>query len=315
MSPRRPLLSFVIAITLAAHTIAAGAQRPARTGGSSGERSAIVVAGQRRTFLVRTPAAAPAPGAKRPLVIVLHGGGGNALNAEQMSGFTALVEREGLIVVYAEGTGRRATRLLTWNAQHCCGPAMERDVDDVRFLDAMLDTLMARHPIDPRRVYVTGMSNGAMMTHQVGIALSHRIAAIAPVVGALFGDEALPRNPVPAIIFNGMKDVSVPFAGGLSGGVGRRTWDGTPTLPAMEQGRFWARANGCDVTPATERRGSVVLTRYRCPQGNEVELYALTEGGHAWPGGRAGSRRGDRPPTDVIATEVMWTFFKAHVRN
>jgi len=318
MALRPPFLAFVIAITLAAHTVAACAQRPARGSGTASrdtDRSAIVVAGQRRTFVVRHPSAAPAPGATRPLVIVLHGGGGNALNAEQMSGFTALVEREGLIVVYAEGTGRRPTRLLTWNAQHCCGPAMERDVDDVRFLDAMLDTLIASYPVDPKRIYVTGMSNGAMMTHQVGIALSHRIAAIAPVVGTLFGDEARPTHAVPAIIFNGMKDASVPFAGGLSGGVARRSWDGTPAMPAAEQGRFWARANGCDATPVTETRGTVVHTRYRCPAGREVELYALTDGGHAWPGGRAGSRRGDQPPTAVNATAVMWAFFKAHARN
>ena len=319
MSPSPFFRSLVIAVTLAAHTVAAGAQRPAQArrglGDRSADRSAIVVAGLRRTFVVRTPAAAPAPGTKRPLVVVLHGGGGNALNAEQMSGFTALVEREGIIVVYAEGTGRRATRLLTWNARHCCGPAMERTVDDVGFLNAMLDTLSARYPIDPRRVYFTGMSNGAMMTHQAGIALSHRIAAIAPVVGTLFGDEPLPRNPVPAIIFNGMKDRSVPYEGGLSGGAGRRSWDGTPARPAAEQGRFWARANGCDATPVTETRGTVVHTRYRCPTGREVELYALTDGGHAWPGGRAGSRRGDQPPQGLIATEVMWAFFKAHARN
>lgn len=317
MSPRQLFLPLVIAVTLAAHTVAAHAQRPSRTraGDRTPDRTAIVVAGQRRTFVVRSPAAAPAPGTKRPLVIMLHGGGGNAPNAEQMSGFTALVEREGIIVVYPEGTGRRPDRLLTWNARHCCGPAMEREVDDVRFISAMLDTLIAKYPVDPRRIYVTGMSNGAMMTHRVGIALSHRIAAIAPVVGTIFGDEPRPANAVPAIIFNGMKDASVPFAGGPSGGAGRRSWDGTPAAPAAAQGAFWARANGCDATPAVETRGTVVHTRYRCPAGREVELYAITDGGHAWPGGRAGSRRGNQPSTAMNATDVMWAFFKAHARN
>jgi len=315
MLKRALLPSLVIIITLGAHTVAAEAQRSTVNARGGEARSAIVVAGQRRTFVVRAPANAPAPGTKRPLVIMLHGGGGNASNAEQMSGFTALVEREGLVVVYPEGTGRRPDRLLTWNAQHCCGPAMQRDVDDVRFIDALLDTVIARYAVDPRRVYVTGMSNGAMMTHQVGIALSHRIAAIAPVVGALFGDEAPPAHPVPAIIFNGMQDASVPYAGGMSGGIGRRSWDGTPALPSVEQGRFWARANGCEASPVTETRGTVVHTRYRCPAGRSVELYALTDGGHAWPGGRAGSRRGDQPPAAVNATEVMWAFFKAHARN
>ncbi len=246
------------------------------------------------------------------MVVVLHGGGGNALISEQMSGFTALVEREGILVVYPEGTGRNPTRLLTWNAGHCCGRAMEREVDDVKFINAVIDTLIARHAADPARIYVTGMSNGGMMSHRLGIALAPRIAAIAPVAGTLFGDEPRPSRPVPAVMFNGMQDASVPFAGGPPGGRARRAWDGTPAQSAAEQGRFWARANECDATPVIETRGTVVHTRYRCPVGREVELYAITDGGHSWPGGKAGTRRGDRPPTSLNATDVMWAFFKAH---
>lgn len=306
----------VILVTLVVHSVAAQAQRPVRGRAErGGERTVIAVAGTERHAVIRAPRETPRGGAKRPLVIVLHGGGGNAANAEQMTGFTALVEREGIVVAYAEGSGRRRSRLLTWNANHCCGNAMTSDVDDVRFLGALMDTLIARYAVDERRIYITGMSNGAMMTHQAGIALSHRVAAIAPVVGALFGDERRPANAVSAVIFNGMRDESVPFAGGPPGGIARRSWDGTPVRPAQAQGTFWAIANGCEERPAVDTSGTVVHTVYRCPAGRAVELYALTDGGHAWPGGRAGSRRGDRPDTSLNATEVMWRFFKAHARN
>ena len=310
MLARLTPLALVTLVTFAAHTTAAHAQRLGRTP----ERQSISVAGQERTFVIRTPRDAPARGAKRPLVLALHGGGGNGLISEKMTGFTALVEREGIIVVYPEGTGRNPTRLLTWNAKHCCARAMEQNVDDVRFISTLLDTLIARYPVDPARIYITGMSNGAMMTHRLGIALARRVAAIAPVVGTLFGDEVRPAFPVPAIIFNGMADKSVPYAGGTSGGPARRAWQ-SDARPAREQGTFWAATNGCDATPTSTTRGTIVHTVYRCPAGREVELYALTDGGHAWPGGQSGSRRGDAPSPELNATDVMWTFFKAHARN
>ena len=93
-----------------------------------------------------------------------------------MTGFTAKGQREGFIVVYPQGTGRRESLLLTWNAGHCCGYAMEQRVDDVGFIRVLLDTLLAQLPDRSARIYVTGMSNGGMMAHRLGIRTvrSHR---------------------------------------------------------------------------------------------------------------------------------------------
>jgi polyhydroxybutyrate depolymerase len=262
-----------------------------------------------RTYIVRAPRAQP-NGTALPVVLVLHGGGGNAANAEKMTGFTALVDRERVLVVYPEGTARRPrVPLRTWNAGHCCGSAMEDGVDDVGFIRALLDTLATRYPIDRARIYATGMSNGAMMSHRLGRELSHRIAAIAPVVGAVFGDEGAPATPVSALMINGLLDKSVPAEGGLTGGRAARAWDGTPTRPNIDQGTFWARGNGCQPTPVREERGSIVVWRYSCPEGRRVELLQLKDNGHAWPGGERGSRLGDRPSSAMNATEVIWAFF------
>ncbi|HEX4934505.1 MAG TPA: PHB depolymerase family esterase, partial [Gemmatimonadaceae bacterium] len=205
--------------------------------------------------------------------------------------------------------------MYTWNAGHCCGWAMERGVDDVGYVDALIDQLQRQYPVDPARIYVTGMSNGAMMAHRIGIALSHRIAAIAPVVGALFGDEPAPAHPVSAIVFNGMRDRSVPYDGGRGHGVGRRAWDGTPTTPATQQGAFWAAADRCAPTPRTEDLGQHLVTTYDCPARAGVVLYAMKDGGHAWPGGRKGTPAGDDPGSAVDATAVIWEFFAAHPKR
>jgi polyhydroxybutyrate depolymerase len=169
--------------------------------------------------------------------------------------------------------------------------------------------------VDPARVYATGMSNGAMMAHRLGIELPDRIAAIAPVVGALFGDERLPRLPVPALIINGALDRSVPVEGGPLEGRGPRGTADAPLKPAAYQGEFWSRANRCTGVPIEEQAGPAVRRwRHPCPSGQDVVRLLVLDGGHAWPGGRAGSRRGDRPSASIDATDVIWDFFRTKAR-
>jgi polyhydroxybutyrate depolymerase len=131
----------------------------------------------------------------------------------------------------------------------------------------------------------------------------------------VFGDESAPPSAVSAVIFNGLKDTSVPANGGLGNGVGRRAWDGVPPRPNVDQGAFWARAAGCGTTAKSREDARVIHWTWPCASGADVELYQLKDNGHAWPGGEAGSRRGDRPSDALDATDVMWTFFKGHPRN
>ena len=279
-------------------------------------RQTLLYQGMERSYVVRLPKALPASAAPVPLVLVLHGGGGNATNAEAMTGFTSKAERAGFIVVYPEGTGRLDKRLLTWNAVHCCGYAMQNKVDDVGFIRALLDRLAADWPVDTRRIYVTGLSNGGMMAHRLGTELSDRIAAIAPVIATVFGDEKMPTHPVAALMVNGQLDTSVPPAGGPPGGMGARAgaWDGTPTQPTLAQGSFWAAANGCQTPPSVAEQPPIIRWRYRCAPGRAVEVVLVGDNGHAWPGGQAGRARADAPNAAWSATDVIWSFFEAHTK-
>ncbi len=306
----RPLVLLPLVI-LALDTTSIEAQRRRRDRTPSDVHT-IQVGGRERSWVLRAPRDLTRP---LPLVIVLHGGGGNAANAEAMTGFTRLVQSEQLLVAYPNGTGRRGDALLTWNAGHCCGYAMENRVDDVAFIDAMIDAIALATPVDVNRIYITGMSNGAMMTHRLAASMRHRPAAIAPVVGAVFGDEPPPRSPVSALIFNGLKDTSVPTDGGHGNGLGRRAWDDTPPRANEAQGDYWRAAAGCEATPRTTERDRLIHWMWVCPPGVAVELYQVTDGGHAWPGGRAGTRRADAPSSAINATAAMWEFFKSHPRR
>jgi polyhydroxybutyrate depolymerase len=171
---RRVLLA--LAFLSAAGACSAGAQ-PARPAGGVMSDETLQHDGRERRYLIHDYSGdKPAP-----VVFVLHGGGGHPENAENMSQFDVIAAREKLIVVYPGGTGGMpGGRLLTWNAGHCCAYARENNVDDVGFIRTIIDGLVASGRADPKRIYVTGMSNGAMMSHRLARELPDRIAAIAP---------------------------------------------------------------------------------------------------------------------------------------
>lgn len=283
--------AFLVSVLLAAQS------------GYADDRQSLQVGDATRTYIVRVPENSRS-GARVPLVIALHGAGGNAERAELMTGFTDKAKKEGFVVVYPDGGGRLRTTLLTWNAGRCCGYAMRENVDDVGFIKALIDHLVASYPIDDKRIYVTGMSNGGMMAHRLGIELSDRIAAIAPVMGALFGGERKPAYPVSALMINGLLDKSIP--------IDERAQSSSLYQPATYQGTFWARANGCADTPKEEETVTLTHWHYQCPPGRDVDLLVVKDSGHAWPGGERGLISGVEPSQSLNATDVIWDFFKAH---
>ncbi len=308
---RQLFLCFAINAALLGYQVSAAPVFTARSEAADPYQT-LLHDGIKRRYLLRTPGESRPSAGAVPLVLVLHGGGGNAENAERMTGFSDKARREGFIVVYPEGSSRFRQKLLTWNAGHCCGYAMEHQVDDVGFIRALITRLIKEHPIDRKRIYVTGMSNGGMMTHRLGRELSDQIAAIAPVVATVFGDESKAAHPVSALMLNGMLDKSVPYLGGPPGGRFNDSWDGTPAKPAPDQGSYWASTDGCTGKPISRDQGAFIHWQYSCPAGKAVELYLLKDNGHAWPGGQKGSRRGDTPSTSLNATELIWRFFAAH---
>lgn len=290
--------------------VVAGCQQPRRPGPAPGtvERT-VHVDGVARTYRVHVPGGLTGPA---PLVVVLHGGGGNGAQVEQQTGFTATADRAGFVVAYPDGSGR--TRLLTWHAGTCCGYARDRRVDDVGFLRAMLDAVAAEFRIDPARVYVTGFSNGAMMAYRLGCELTDRVAAIAPVSGALNIEPCTPSRPLSVLHLHGDADRHVPIAGGppLRDLPGTRPWRNTSLAYARD---FWLRQNACPALGTETRRGGVRTTIHApCADGTEVVQIVIDGGGHAWPGGAQVRAAADVPPPAPDANAVIWAFFARHHR-
>ena len=282
----------------------------------------LTVDGLKRTYRVHTPTSpdGTSPDDKPlPVVIVMHGGGGNAEHMERFDGFNAKADAAGFIVAHPNGTGRR--KFLTWNAGDCCGSAARTHVDDVKFIAAMLDDLAKRYNIDKRRVYATGMSNGAMMSYRLAAELADRIAAIAPVSGTMSVHDPKPARPVPILHIHGTADSVVPY----NGGHGEHTKRIGEHMAVADCIATWRKINRCDTPPTGadlpdqhNDRTTVHIDRYT-PQadGAPIELWTIEGGGHRWPHKIEGSVprwlvivRVEPMTKEFDAPNVIWDFFK-----
>ena len=270
-----------------------------------------------RTYLVHVPPQAKA-GKPLPVVLMFH----RALtHGEGMVRFTGLSDKgdqAGFVVVYPNGTGR-LERMLFWNGGNCCGYAQSHDVDDVGFVRALLDHLASEIKVDPKRVFATGISNGAILCYHLADQLSDRIAAIAPVSGTMGAETCHPKHPVSVIHFHGTADEFVPFAGGKgSKGVGMVDF-----FSVEHSIQNWVKADGCPGEPTTtrlpQRAGdptSVVRKAYGPGnEGAEVVLYQIEGGGHTWPGHPLAVGFLGKATETISANDLMWEFFQRHPRQ
>ncbi len=220
-----------------------------------------------------------------PLVFDLHPLMTNGIIMNAMTGFGALSDSEGFIVVQPDGLG------FSWNAgPKCCPPAYSAGHDDVGLIRAIRDDLITRGlNIDLSRVYADGMSNGGYLAHTIACEDSELLTAISGVVSSMAYpdvDVCQPTKPVPVLMISGGDDNI-----------------------ADRQVTFnkWLALNSCVGSPATEEIGVFTCTTYdNCADGVETTHCVGVGVGHCWPG------TDFIPPCsqDLDATQYTWNFFQ-----
>jgi poly(3-hydroxybutyrate) depolymerase len=232
-------------------------------------------------------------GTKRPVVIALHGGQGSAEIMRGNSGFDPVAKANGFMVVYGEGTDFGANR-HAWNTGFLLRRQV-RDADDIAYLDTLIDKLISEHDADPARIYMTGGSNGGMMTFVYAVARSERLAAVAPVVASMFTFDKKPSAPLPILIINGVKDEEVPIEGGMSRNPLVSRAQDAPYKPLKEVVQFWVESNKSQSPADIREKGTVTTSVYSAVTGGAVTEFVVdAEGGHGWPSSR--SRRDGNAP-------------------
>lgn len=272
---------------------------------TSGDHTySLQVDGRERSYRVHVPPGY-SPAVPAPVVMAFHGGWGTGKYMQKQSRMTEVSDTHGFLGVFPDGLHR------TWNAGGCCEESMRKNIDDVGFVDSMLDKLETDYCVDRRRIYATGFSNGAMFAHRLACDLSDRIAAIAPVSGVIMVSSCQPKRPVSVMIFHGTADPRSLWEGGLG--------DKNPekgvrdSLPATI-GKLTSRYHCASKPKLALQKGAVTCeTNAACDSGREVTLCKIQGGGHQWPGGKS-VWKGKLGPmnTDISASELMWDFFKKH---
>jgi len=268
--------------------------------------------GRLRSYYVHIPNALPSP---YPVVISLHGGGGNAQQHRRSTGMDAAADRDGYAAVYPNGSGRLPERLLTWNAGFCCGYAQKKNIDDVTFIATLIDDLARRTDIDLRRIYVSGHSNGGMMAHRLGEALPDRLAAVASVAGAYIPTSAPADRAIPVMHIHSIDDPRALYYGGL-GPPFPLTRQRAMHPPVGDMISAWLQRNACATTSSEQdfrewnAHTARLLVYKPCSNGAEIAHWQLTGAGHGWPGSEARWERLLGPSTQVIdANRETWRFF------
>lgn len=256
-------------------------------------------AGYERTYEVYIPSSYD--GSRPvPLLLSFHGMGGAGAGQINSSGYTDIAEKEGFIAVFPDSTrlteaGDYAQYIpkipieiagVQWDPAIGIALQYYYEVDDVGFIDRLIDKLLDEYNIDPDRIYATGHSSGGMFVYNLAMHLSHKLAAVAavssPMTMGLKDKE--PAQPITIIQVMGNEDEIIPFTGGpdkVFGALpGQDVW-----FSFYDSGAFWAEKNGIQSEPTVTTIGEkVVKTTYSGGKnGTEVILYEIKGGGHGWP--------------------------------
>lgn len=276
--------------------------------------------GIERSFRVQIPVGYDGTEAV-PLVFVLHGRGSTSADIDWFTGFDAMANTFGFIALFPDAYQKN------WNdGRETPGvAAYDENIDDVGYISFLIDVMDAEFNVDLSRVYVTGFSNGAVMAHRLGCELAERIAAIAPVAGALplnYAPSCVPARFMPVLSINGTDDRIVLWEGGR---VGSSSDPQGYILSPSDSVLFWATNNRCTLTPVeqsvpnTNKDDSARAYRYDYLSddgGGDVVFYKVVSGGHTWPGATWLQALWGMGSVcqDFDASKEVWTFFTEHAR-
>lgn len=268
--------------------------------------------GLERRYQLHLPGQAVA-GATLPLVVVLHGGGGNGEQVREQTGFAELADREGFAVAFPDGTGPLRNRLLTWNSGGIPVAAVENNIDDVGFLRKVVADAQRHAKIDTSRVFAVGISNGGMMCHRLAREAAEVFTGIAVVSGAMNFTAKDASLPIAALLIHGTADGHVRYEGGAPRESVGRSGDRVDAS-VQDAVNYYVQRNGLLGYPHQEVDGKVKIdtyakTRDGKPAVAPLRVITLEGGGHSWPGAASKARAAADRPFPFEATRAIWQFF------
>lgn len=284
------------------------------------EAANVEFEGFERSYLIFIPENY-SPQIKYPLVFVLHGGGGNAkgLVKTTRARFNELANRDGFIVVYPNGIEK------SWNdgARDTFGVARKLNINDVGFIEKIIDDLNSKISVDSKNIFACGISNGGFMAQRLAFELSDKIKGIGVVaanLSAVQSGKKYPESPVPVLFINGTNDPLVPYKGGFVQVFRQKRGE---VLSVEQSIKTWQTINGCTlktgVYPFPDKNKkdgcSAIKTVWQNPEFPAIKVVAVKveNGGHTWPGTNQylPRRLVGNTSYDFNGCDEIWQFFQA----
>ncbi len=264
----------------------------------------LIIGGETRIYNVYIPQNLIQP---ISIIVMLHGGGGSADQAEKAYSWDEEADKDGFVVVYPNGLNK------TWNAGSCCGVAKTQNIDDVGFITQVTKIVSDQVGADNNHWYLTGMSNGAMMAYRIACE-TNLFEAIAPVSGTIVTNCNNPSR-ISLLAIHGLQDQAVPFNGGQGVPVvGLVKVDGESIPDSVNT---FAQVDVCSSAKNQPTQYSqVVDSLQNCQDGKSIELITISDAGHQWPGSTKSAAQlltgSDPSSTYIDATSIIAKFFLSH---
>jgi polyhydroxybutyrate depolymerase len=256
-----------------------------------------------------------------PLILMLHGGGGTMTNAQGFTNLNAVSNTNGFLAVYPQGYGIIPSGGFSW----ADGRGTSADIaaiDDLGFIDKLLDTLIANYSVDTTKIYICGFSNGGFMTQRFACQQNKRFAAMASlgsIMDTTLFTNCIPTRPIPILFMLGTADPFIPYYGGPMIGSG----PAPPIIGIDTLIHFWKQNNNCKTTTSpinipdinvTDSSTVSVFNFTNCSCNANISFYKINGGGHTWPGVEIPSYEiiAGQTNEDIQASEELWNFFKVH---
>jgi len=271
---------------------------------------------QERVFTLHIPSSYNGSTAT-PLVLFLHGGGGNSQSAQNFTNFNTISDQEGFLVAYPQGGFTAGPNSFVWADGRGLG-ADTQGIDDVGFINALVDQLIQDYNVNPAKVYLCGFSNGSFLTQKIAFENNTRFAAMGTLGGTMhqgFFDTGNPGRAIPMMYVFGTADPLVPYNGGFVS----NNPDFERVVGVEQAVDFWVANNQSQtVVPPVEvanfnNADSSTVTVFEYTNGlcnnAAVKFYRINGGGHTWPGVAIQSQDLGRTNLDIQASRELWQFF------
>ena len=252
-----------------------------------------------RFYLIYKPESLSQSNKNVPLLFALHGYGSTAVFHKSYTQYESLSEEDEFIIIYPQGY--KLESALTNSSSHWNSGAwtIGSSIDDLDFINTIIEIVTDKEQIDSNRIYSSGMSNGGFMSYHLACNLSNKIAAIASVTGSMSREtlsDCSANHTMPILQIHGLQDSVVPYGG--SSVVGMEPIDGVLN--------YWASFNDCNpnrllaITDYFNEKGSIEFIHYEsCLNNADVRLIRIPSMGHTWP---------SFSNFNISASEEVWNF-------